>query len=97
MPYLRYFLAAILQFQFHRALCEAAGFKGPLYECSIYGSSAAGAKLKAMLKLGASKPWPDALETVTGQRTMDASALLEYFAPLRGWLKDRNQGQQCGW
>jgi len=97
VPYLRYFLAAILQFQFHRALCEAAGFKGPLYECSIYGSSAAGAKLKAMLKLGASKPWPDALETVTGQRTMDASALLEYFAPLRGWLKDRNQGQQCGW
>ena len=97
VPYLRYFLAGILQFQFHRALCAAAGHKGPLYECSVYGDAAAGAKLKAMLELGASRPWPEALETLTGQREMDASALLEYFAPLRGWLRDQNQGQPCGW
>lgn len=97
VPYMRYFLARILQFQFHRALCQAAGHTGPLHTCSIYGNKAAGAKLKAMLELGASKPWPDALETLTGQRQMDATAILEYFAPLQAWLKEQNKGQQCGW
>jgi peptidyl-dipeptidase A len=97
VPYMRYFLARILQFQFHRALCQAAGHQGPLHTCSIYGNKAAGAKLKAMLELGASKPWPDALEVLTGQRQMDATALLEYFAPLHAWLKEQNKGQQCGW
>jgi peptidyl-dipeptidase A len=96
-PYMRYFLAVILQFQFHRALCKAAGFTGPLHECSIFGNKAAGAKLKAMLEMGASKPWPDALEAITGQRDMDASAILEYFAPLYKWLQEQNKGQQCGW
>ncbi|MCC6336358.1 MAG: M2 family metallopeptidase [Myxococcales bacterium] len=97
VPYMRYFLARILQFQFHRALCKAAGHQGPLHTCSIYGNKAAGAKLKAMLELGASKPWPDALEALTGQRQLDASALTEYFAPLQTWLKQQNQGQKCGW
>jgi peptidyl-dipeptidase A len=97
VPYTRYFLAAILQYQFHRAMCQAAGFKGPLHECSVYGSKAAGAKLQAMLALGASKPWQDALEAMTGSRDMDAGAILEYFAPLRGWLQAQNKGQQCGW
>jgi peptidyl-dipeptidase A len=96
-PYLRYFLAAILQFQFHRALCQAAGHQGPLHTCSIYGNKAAGAKLKAMLEMGASKPWPDALEALTGQRQMDATAILDYFAPLQAWLKEQNKGQTCGW
>jgi peptidyl-dipeptidase A len=97
VPYMRYFLARILQFQFHRALCQAAGHQGPLHTCSIYGNKAAGAKLKAMLELGASKPWPDALEVLTGQRQLDASALTEYFAPLQAWLKEQNKGQRCGW
>lgn len=97
VPYLRYFLARILQFQFHRAMCQAAGFKGPLHECSVYGSKAAGARLRAMLELGRSKPWPDALFAMTGQREMDGSALLEYFAPLQKWLKEQNAGQRCGW
>lgn len=96
-PYLRYFLSTILQFQFHRALCQAAGWTGPLHECSIYGNQEAGKRFAAMLALGASKPWPDALEVATGQRTMDASAILEYFAPLHAWLKEQNAGQQCGW
>jgi peptidyl-dipeptidase A len=96
-PYLRYFLARILQFQFHRALCRAADFKGPLHECSIYGNKAAGAKLKAMLEIGSSKPWADALEAMTGERQMDAGALLEYYAPLQAWLKEQNKGQTCGW
>jgi len=96
-PYVRYFLAYILQFQFHRALCRAAGFKGPLHECSIYGNKQAGARFKAMLSLGSSRPWPDALEALTGERRMDASALLEYFTPLQNWLKEQNQGQKCGW
>jgi peptidyl-dipeptidase A len=96
-PYTRYFLARVLQFQFHRAMCQAAGFKGPLHECSVYGSKAAGDRLKAMLELGQSKPWQDALFAMTGSRDMDASAILDYFAPLQGWLKDQNKGQRCGW
>ncbi|ATB33430.1 M2 family metallopeptidase [Melittangium boletus] len=97
VPYTRYFLARILQFQFHRALCQAAGHKGPLHECSIYGNKDAGKRLQAMLELGASKPWPDALEALTGERQMDASAILEYFTPLRAWLQTQNKGQKCGW
>ncbi|PTL80836.1 M2 family metallopeptidase [Vitiosangium sp. GDMCC 1.1324] len=97
VPYTRYFLARILQFQFHRALCQAAGFQGPLHECSIYGNKEAGKRLQAMLEMGASKPWPDALQALTGQREMDASAILEYFAPLRAWLQEQNKGQKCGW
>lgn len=97
VPYARYFLARILQFQFHRALCQAAGFQGPLHECSIYGNKEAGKKLESLLALGASKPWPDALEAMTGQREMEATAILEYFAPLQKWLKEQNRGQKCGW
>lgn len=97
VPYTRYFLARILQFQFHRALCKEAGHEGPLHECSIYGSKEAGDRLKAMLRLGASRPWPDALEAVTGERKMDATALKDYFAPLEAWLAKQNAGQQCGW
>lgn len=96
-PYARYFLAHILQFQFHKAMCEAAGFKGPLHECSVYGSKEAGAKLRAMLAMGQSQPWPDALEKLTGTRAMDAGPLLEYFAPLRAYLEEQNQGRTCGW
>lgn len=97
VPYTRYFLARILQFQFHRAMCKAAGHTGPLHTCSIYGNKAAGEKLKKMLAMGASKPWPDALEALTGEREMDASALVEYFAPLRGWLSKELAGKKCGW
>jgi peptidyl-dipeptidase A len=96
-PYTRYFLAHILQFQFHRALCEVAGNDGPIHRCSIYGSDEAGARLNAMLELGRSRPWPDALEAVTGTRTMDAGAILDYFAPLKAWLDEQNTGRQCGW
>lgn len=96
-PYMRYFLAVILQFQFHRALCEKAGFKGPLHECSIYGSKEAGEALRATLALGASKPWQDALYELTGSREMDASAIVDYFAPLMAWLEEQNKGQTCGW
>ena len=96
-PYARYFLAHILQFQFHKALCDAAGFEGQLADCSIYGSKEAGRKLQTMLAMGASRPWPDALEALTGTRQMDASALMEYFQPLRTWLKQQNEGKKCGW
>ncbi|HVJ92756.1 MAG TPA: M2 family metallopeptidase [Labilithrix sp.] len=96
-PYIRYFLARIYQFQFHRALCKAAGHKGSLDTCSIYGNKDAGAKLRAVLELGQSKPWPEALTVLSGETRADASALVEYFAPLRAWLKDQNKGEQCGW
>jgi peptidyl-dipeptidase A len=97
VPYARYFLAYILQFQFHRALCKEAGYTGPLHRCSIYGNKAAGAKLAKMLAMGESRPWPDALEALTGQRQMDATALLEYFAPLKKWLDEQNAGHNVGW
>jgi peptidyl-dipeptidase A len=96
-PYTRYFLAHILQFQFHRALCDLAGYEGPLHRCSIYGDAEAGAALAEMLEMGASRPWPEALEALTGGRDMDATAILDYFAPLKTWLDEQNQGRQCGW
>jgi len=96
-PYLRYFLARIYQYQFHKALCDASGWKGPLHACSVYGSKEAGRRLETMMAMGASRPWPDAMEALTGQRKADASALLEYYAPLRAWLRRQNAGQKCGW
>lgn len=95
--YTRYFLAHILQFQFHEALCEAAGHTGPLHECSVYGNEEAGKRFREMLALGQSQPWQDTLEKLTGTRQMDAAAIIEYFAPLRAWLEERNQGRSCGW
>jgi peptidyl-dipeptidase A len=97
VPYTRYYLAAILQFQFHRALCEAAGFEGPLHECSIYGNAEAGRRLQEMLEMGRSQPWQDALEALTGQREVDATAIIDYFAPLMEWLDEQNAGRTCGW
>ena len=77
--------------------CAKAGFTGPLHACSIYGSKAAGAALQDLLGKGASQPWQDTLQQLTGERDMDASALLEYFAPLATWLDEQNHGQHCGW
>ncbi|MEQ1608287.1 MAG: M2 family metallopeptidase [Hyphomonadaceae bacterium] len=96
-PYLRYFLSFILQFQFQKAACEQAGWTGPLHRCSIYGNRDVGAKFAKMLEMGASRPWPDALEAFTGTREIDGSALVAYFAPLQTWLKEQNAGQECGW
>ena len=95
--YMRYFLADILQFQFHRALSQAAGCKGPLNRCSIYGNKTAGSRLNAMLEMGASRPWQDALEKIAGTREMDATAIRDYFAPLQKWLDEQNKGKPVGW
>ncbi len=96
-PYLRYFLSYVLQFQFQKAACEQAGWKGPLHRCSIYGNQKVGAKFGKMLEMGASKPWPDALEAFTGTREIDGTAMVDYFAPLMVYLKEQNKGQSCGW
>ncbi len=96
-PYLRYFFAAILQFQMYESLCRTAGHEGPLHTCTLYGSEAAGEKLAALLSMGASRPWPDALEVVTGTRQMDATPLVTYFDPLMVWLQEQNEGRTCGW
>jgi peptidyl-dipeptidase A len=95
-PYTRYFLAHILQFQFHRGLCQAAGFTGPLQECSIYGNAAAGEKLRRALEMGRQSPWPEALQALTGETRMDATAMLDYFAPLKKWLDEQNRGRKVG-
>jgi peptidyl-dipeptidase A len=99
VPYARYFLARIYQFQFQRALCQIAGEPGPLHRCSVYGNKVAGERLSQMLALGQSKPWPDALEVLTGQKEMDATALADYFAPLKTWLDEQNKknGYPVGW
>ena len=96
-PYARYFLARIYQFQFQRALCKTAGYTGPLYRCSIYGNKAAGEKLAKALEMGKSRPWQEVMFELTGERQGDASALLEYFAPLKQWLDEQNKGQKIGW
>ena len=89
-PYARYFLAAILQFQFHRAMLREAGYKGPLHRGSIYGNKQVGAKLKKMLEMGQSRPWPEALKALSGEDKMDATAIIDYFAPLKKWLDEQN-------
>lgn len=96
-PYMRYFLAHILQFQFHKAACDQAGFEGPLHRCSVYGNEEVGKRFNAMMEMGSSQPWPDALEAFTGTRDMDGSAILEYYAPLMSYLKTQNEGRTCGW
>ncbi|WP_427967194.1 M2 family metallopeptidase [Altererythrobacter sp.] len=97
VPYTRYFLARILQFQFFKAACDQAGWKGPLHRCSFYGNKEVGKNLNAMLAMGASKPWPDALEAFTGERQMSGKAMVEYFAPLKAWLDEQNKGKPQGW
>jgi peptidyl-dipeptidase A len=97
VPYTRYFLARILQFQFYQAACQQAGWTGPLHRCSFYGNREVGRRLNAMLEMGASRPWPDALEAFTGTREMSGRAMIDYFRPLLGWLEEQNRGRQCGW
>ena len=96
-PYMRYFLAHILQFQFHQAACQQAGVEGPLHRCSVYDNKEVGAKFNAMMEMGSSKPWPDALEAFTGSRDMDATAVIDYFAPLMTFLQEENKDRSCGW
>ena len=96
-PYTRYFLAAILQQQFYQAACKQSGWKGPLHRCSFYGNKDVGAKLNAMMEMGASKPWPDALQAFTGTRDISGKAMTAYFAPLQKWLVNQNKGKSCGW
>ena len=96
-PYTRYFLARILQFQFYKAACDIAKWKGPLHRCSFYGNKEVGTRLNAMLEMGSSKPWPDALEAFTGSREMSGKSMIKYFAPLTKYLKKETKGQKCGW
>lgn len=97
VPYTRYFLARILQFQFYKAACDIAGWEGPLHRCSFYGNREVGSRLNEMLAMGASRPWPDALEAFTGTREISAEPMVEYFRPLLGWLREQNQNRRCGW
>jgi peptidyl-dipeptidase A len=95
--YERYFIARVLQFQFYKAACQMAGWKGPLHRCSFYGNKEVGRRLNQMLSMGASRPWPEALEAFTGTREISGKPMLEYFAPLQTWLEEGNRGRQCGW
>jgi peptidyl-dipeptidase A len=97
VPYLRYFLARVLQFQFYEAACRQAGWQGPLHRCTVYGNEEVGRRFNAMMEMGRSRPWPDALEAFTGERRMDASSMVHYFQPLMTWLETQNRGQTCGW
>jgi peptidyl-dipeptidase A len=97
VPYTRYFLAHIYQFQFQRAACKMAGWKGPLHRCSIYGNKEVGARFKTMLEMGQSQPWPQELAAFTGETRTDASAVTDYFQPLNKWLIKANKGEKCGW
>ena len=96
-PYTRYYLAQILQYQFHESLCNQMGFEGPLHECSIYDNELAGKKLRAMLSLGQSQEWQVALEALTGTRTLSGKSMLNYYQPLKDWLDTKNADRVCGW
>lgn len=96
-PYARYFLARLLQFQFYQKACEIAGWQGPLHRCSFYGNKEVGQKLNAMLEMGRSRPWPEALQAFAGSPEMSGKAVVAYFAPLQAWLEEQNKDQQCGW
>jgi len=96
VSYSRYFLAHILQFEFHKSLCEISGNTDPIHRCSIYKSKEAGKALNDVLEMGSSQPWKNAHKILTGKENMDASAVLDYFAPLQVWLKEKNKGKQCG-
>ena len=97
VPYTRYFLAHIYQFQFHRAACKQAGWTGPLHRCSVYGDKEVGEKFNRMMEMGQSRPWPEALAAFTGETRTDASAVADYFQPLNVWLTAQNKGEACGW
>ncbi|MEG3177513.1 M2 family metallopeptidase [Sphingomonas sp. RB3P16] len=97
VPYARYFLARLYQFQFYQAACKQSGWTGPLHRCSFYGNKEVGAKLNAMLEMGQSKPWPEALQAFTGSRELSGQAMVDYFAPLKAWLDKQNQGKPSGW
>jgi peptidyl-dipeptidase A len=97
VPYLRYFLSYVLQFQFYEAACRQAGWEGPLHRCTIYGNREVGQRFNAMMEMGASRPWPDALEAFTGTRQMDGGAMVRYFTPLMSYLQQQNSGRTCGW
>jgi peptidyl-dipeptidase A len=97
VPYLRYFLSYVLQFQFYEAACQQAGWEGPLHRCTVYGNREVGERFNRMLEMGASRPWPDALEAFTGTRQMDGGAMARYFQPLMSWMQEQNRGQTCGW
>jgi peptidyl-dipeptidase A len=97
VPYLRYFLSYVLQFQFYEAACRQAGWEGPLHRCTVYGNREVGERFNAMLEMGQSRPWPDALEAFTGTRQMDGSSMVRYFTPLMTYMQEQNRGQECGW
>lgn len=97
VPYARYFLARLYQFQFYQAACKQSGWTGPLHRCSFYGNKEVGAKLNAMLEMGQSKPWPEALAVFTGSSEISGQAMVDYFAPLKAWLDKQNEGKPQGW
>ena len=96
-PYTRYYLAGIMQYQFHESLCKGMGFNGPLHECSIYANDYAGDKIISTMAMGQSVPWQDAFENLTGTRALSGKAIVNYYKPLKEWLDIQNQDRVCGW
>ncbi|KAG9486097.1 hypothetical protein GDO78_008918, partial [Eleutherodactylus coqui] len=97
--FIRYYTRTIYQFQFQDALCKIANRSNPLYSCDITNSTAAGDKLRSMLELGNSKPWTEALKSITGGTKIDVQPLLNYFEPLHTWLRNNNtaKNRTVGW
>ena len=96
-PYTRYYLARIMQYQFHESLCNDIGFTGPLHECSIYGDKSAGEKIISTMAMGQSAPWQDAFEKLTGTRKISGKSVMNYYKPLKEWLDNKNKNRTCGW
>ena len=96
-PYTRYYLASIMQYQFHEALCNLIDYDGYLHECSIYGNKEAGDRIISTMAMGQSLPWQDAFENLTGSRQLSGKSIMNYYAPLKEWLDEENKNRTCGW
>ena len=96
-PYTRYYLASIMQYQFHEALCNLIDYDGYLHECSIYGNKEAGDRIISTMAMGQSLPWQEAFENLTGSRQLSGKSIMNYYAPLKEWLDEENKNRTCGW
>ncbi|KAI4468733.1 angiotensin-converting enzyme [Holotrichia oblita] len=99
LPYMKYYVALLLEFQIFDALCGAMGHTAQLHTCDIYRSREAGRILTDIMQAGKAKHWKDVLRTLrTKTNGLSAEPLLKYFQPLLAWLKVQNRDEAfIGW
>lgn len=89
--YYDYALSFALLFQMHNHIAKNILNQDPR-NTNYYGNTGVGDFLRTLMAPGASRPWRDVLRETTGQE-LNANAMMEYFAPLYGWLQEQNRGR----